>query len=181
MAVRIHPTAEVSDKAKIGDGTSIWHQAQVRENVVMGKNCNLGKGVYVDFDVVMGDNCKLQNGVNLYHGLRMGSNVFVGPAATFTNDFYPRAKVGDFKVYETIVEDGVSVGANSTIVCGIRLGKNCMIGAGSVVTKDVPAHALVYGNPARIRGWVCECGQKLVNKEKWTCPACGATPSVEGE
>jgi len=179
MAIRIHPTAEVSDEAKIGEGTNIWHQAQIRERAVIGERCNIGKGVYIDFDVVIGDDCKIQNYISIYHGVKMGSGVFLGPHCVFTNDFRPRSK-GDFKVTETLVEDGVSVGANATIVCGNTLGRNCMIGAGSVVTKDVPPHALVYGNPARIKGWVCECGEKLEKKEgKWHCNACGKDWELE--
>ncbi len=171
--VKIHPTAEVSEKATIGEGTRIWHQAQIRENAVIGKNCNIGKGVYVDFDVVIGDNCKIQNYVSVYHGVKIGNGVFLGPHCVFTNDLYPRATSEDWEVYETVVEDGASIGANATIICGVRIGKNAMVGAGSVVTKDVPPHALVYGNPATWKGWVCECGQKLVQKDfKWWCPRC---------
>ncbi|MCD6461493.1 MAG: N-acetyltransferase [Thermoplasmata archaeon] len=191
MPPRIHPTAEVSPEARIGDGTNIWHQSQIRERAAIGKDCNIGKGVYVDFDVVIGDRCKLQNYVCVYHGVRMGNGVFVGPHATFTNDFYPRAESEDWKVYETVVEDGVSIGANATIICGIRIGRYAMIGAGSVVTRDVPPHALVYGNPARLRGWVCRCGERLEEdgpradgeddgRPRWRCPKCGVVDLPEG-
>ena len=172
MTVRIHPTAEVSDEAEIGDDTNIWHQSQVRERARIGRGCNIGKGVYIDFDVTVGDECKIQNYVCLYHGVRIGNGVFLGPHCVFTNDFYPRSRADNWKVYETVVEDGVSVGANATIVCGIKLGANCMVGAGSVVTKNVPPHALVYGNPARIHGWVCQCGTGLEKKDGWFCPRC---------
>ncbi|MFH1016992.1 MAG: acyltransferase [Pseudomonadota bacterium] len=156
-----HPTAEVSQKAEIGDGTKIWHQAQVRENVRIGRDCIIGKGAYLDFDVVVGDRCKLQNYVCVYHGVKIGNDVFVGPHATFTNDFYPRASNPGWEVRQTVVEDGASIGANSTIVCGVKIGRCAMIGAGAVVTKDIPAHTLAYGNPAKVAGRVCQCGHKI--------------------
>ena len=168
-----HPTAEVSNQARIGAKTKIWHQAQIRQNVSIGEECIIGKGVYVDFDVVVGDRCKLQNYVCVYHGVRIGHEVFVGPHATFTNDFYPRAANPGWKVRETVVGDGASIGANCTIVCGVRIGEHAMIGAGSVVTKDVPAHALAYGNPARVRGYVCKCGNKTSPGENgFVCEEC---------
>ena len=172
--VKIHPTAEVSDEAELGEGTRIWHQAQIREKVKLGKNCNIGKGVYIDFNVVMGDECKAQNYVCIYHGVKIGSKVFLGPHCTFTNDLYPRAVVSDFKVYETTVEDGVSICTNATIVCGHKIGKYAMVGAGAVVTKDVPAYALVYGNPAKVKGYVCEMGHKMKKKKGtlYHCETC---------
>jgi len=172
--VRVHQTAEVSEKAIVGKGTNIWHQAQVREGVVIGEGCNIGKGVYLDFDVVIGDRVKIQNYVSVYHGVRIGSDVFLGPHCVFTNDLYPRSFISDFKVNETIVEDGASIGTNATIVCGHRIGAYAMVGAGSVVTHDVPSHALVYGNPARLRGYVCRKGHKMSAKEDGTylCPQC---------
>ena len=146
--VKIHPTAEVSDEAELGEGCRIWHQAQIRERVKLGKNCNIGKGVYIDFNVVMGDECKAQN--------------------------YARACVSEFKVYETTVEDGVSICTNATIVCGHKIGKYAMVGAGAVVTKDVPPYALVYGNPARVKGYVCEMGHKMKKKKAtlYHCETC---------
>jgi len=161
VAVTIHPTAEVSGRATVGDGTQIWHQAQVRENARIGRNCRLGKGAYVDKNVVLGDDCKLQNQATLYDGVTCGNGVFIGPHAVFTNDRFPRAVSKDWKIVPTVVEDGVSVGANATVICGVRLGRYAMIAAGSVVTKDVPAHALVVGVPGRVVGYVCECGRKL--------------------
>lgn len=158
--IYVHPTAEVSEKAKIGDGTRIWHQVQVRENATVGKNCILSKGVYIDFDVDIGDNVKIQNYVSVYHGVIVEDDVFLGPHVVFTNDLFPRSFVYDFKVYPTLVKKGASIGANATIVCGINIGEYAMIGAGSVVVKDVPPHALVVGNPARIIGFVCVCGQR---------------------
>ena len=158
----IHPTAEVSNKAKIGDGTKIWHHAQISENAEIGENCNIGKGVYIDFGVKIGSNCKIQNYVSIYHGVVIEDDVFIGPSVTFTNDLYPRAFIwSEEKASKTLIKKGASIGANSTIICGITIGKFAMIGAGSVVTKEVHDYVLAYGNPAKITGFVCECGRKL--------------------
>ena len=195
--VRIHPTAEVSPKAKIGAGTSVWNWAQIRENAVIGKNCIIGKGVSIDFEVRVGDNCKLQNNVSIYHGTTIEDGVFVGPHAVFTNDFYPRAvnpdgslkKGSDWIVGKIRVKKGASIGANSTIVCGNGgervIGEWALVGAGSVVTKDVPSHGLVMGNPARLKGFVCKCGFKAERKAEkggevvMKCLKCGEEFSVK--
>ena len=161
MAIRVHPTADVSPEAVVGDGTSIWHWAQVREGAHIGENCSLGKDVYIDIEVVVGDDCKIQNFATLYRGVGIGSRVFIGPHACFTNDLYPRAVSPDWQVVPTTVEDGASIGANATILCGLTIGRSAMVAAGAVVTKDVPAHALVAGVPAKVIGWVCECGRPL--------------------
>jgi acetyltransferase-like isoleucine patch superfamily enzyme len=176
MGVFVHPSAEVSGKARVGDGTMVWHQAQVRENARIGRNCRLGKGAYVDRNVVLGDDCKLQNNATLYDGVTCGNGVFIGPHAVFTNDLYPRAVSPDWKVVPTRVEDGVSVGANATIVCGVRLGRFAMIAAGAVVTRDVPAHALVVGVPGRVVGYVCEKGHRLDARGR--CAPCKRTFAV---
>lgn len=165
----VHPTADVSPKANIGEGTKIWQHCQVRENVVMGKNCILSKGVYIDSDVKIGNNVKIQNGISVYHGVTLEDGVFCGPHCVFTNDKRPRSinpdgslKGGDdWEVSETLVRTGASIGAHATIVCGITIGKWAMIGSGAVVTKSVPDYGLVYGNPARLHGFVCACGYKL--------------------
>ncbi len=161
MAARIHATAEVSPQATIGDDTAIWHWVQVREGAKIGARCILGKDVYVDKDVIVGDQCKIENFATLYYGLRVGDHVFIGPHACFTNDTYPRARSSDWQVVPTVVEDGASIGANATILCGVTIGRSAMVAAGAVVTKSVPPHALVAGVPAKRIGWVCDCGRPL--------------------
>ena len=130
MAARIHPTAEVSPQAVVGEGTSIWHWAQVREGARIGARCNIGKDVYIDTNVTVGDDCKIQNFATLYHGLTVGNRVFIGPHACFTNDLYPRAVSPDWQVVPTKVEDGASIGANATVLCGVTIGRNAMVAAG---------------------------------------------------
>lgn len=195
MAVRIHPTADVSDEARIGDGTSIWHQAQVRPGASLGKNCNIGKGVYIDTQVSIGDNVKIQNYVSVYHGVTIEDGVFVGPHVCFTNDLRPRAinadgslkSADDWVLSETRVKRGAALGANATIRCGVTIGEWAMVGSGSVVTRDVPAYGLVFGNPARLRGFVCPCGAQLVknslrgNAVVGRCPECGQTIEISRE
>ncbi len=166
----VHDTAEVSGDASIGRGTKIWNLAQVRENSRIGEDCIISKNVYVDEHVTIGNRVKIQNNVNVYHGVTVEDDVFLGPSMTFTNDMFPRAFNADWKISETLVKKGASIGANATIVCGNTIGEYAMIGSGSVVTKDVPAHAMVVGNPARQIGWVCECGCKL--DEKGSCQEC---------
>ncbi|MBS3794889.1 MAG: N-acetyltransferase [Candidatus Thorarchaeota archaeon] len=156
-----HPLAVVDDGADIGEGTKIWHFAHVRGTAKLGKSCNLGKGVYIDADVEIGDNVKIQNGVSVYNGVKIEDDVFCGPHMVFTNDLYPRAFSESWEVCETLVKEGASIGANAVIICNTVLGEYCMIGSGSVVTKDVPAHGLVMGNPGRLVGFVCICGQPL--------------------
>lgn len=156
-----HPTAIVESE-KIGEGAKIWHFAHIRENADIGKNCNIGKSVYIDTDVKIGENVKIQNFSSIYKGVEIENDVFVGPSVTFTNDLHPRAFIWtEDRIGQTIVKKGSSIGANSTIICGIIIGEYAMIGAGSVVTKDVPPFGLVYGNPARLKGFVCYCGKKL--------------------
>jgi UDP-2-acetamido-3-amino-2,3-dideoxy-glucuronate N-acetyltransferase len=161
---RVHPTAIVEDGAVVGSGTSVWHHAHVRSGALVGRDCVLGKNVYIDAQAVVGDRCKVQNNVSVYHGVTIGDDVFVGPAATFTNDLVPRAFNSHWQIVETHVHDGASIGANATIVCGVTVGEYAMVAAGATVTHDVAAHQLVAGNPARHLGWVCRCG-KVVSRD----------------
>jgi acetyltransferase-like isoleucine patch superfamily enzyme len=148
----------------------------VRSGARIGSRCVLGKDVYVDAGAVIGDRVKIQNGVSVYTGVVLGDDVFVGPAAVFTNDLRPRAHASDWKIVTTSVKNGASIGANATIVCGVELGEDCMVGAGSVVTRSVRDHELVTGNPARHRGWVCRCGRIVSRQrerpESFVCDEC---------
>lgn len=200
MGIRIHPTAEVSEGSIIGDGSSIWHHAQVREGTNIGVNCIIGKGVYIDAGVTIGDNVKIQNYVSVYHGVALEDGVFVGPHVCFTNDLRPRAinpdgslkATDDWVLSETLIRRGAALGANSTIRCGITVGEWAMVGAGSVVTRDVPAYGLVWGNPTRLQGFVCPCGEKLEADDELTrhgmgsagtvtavCPKCGRRIEID--
>jgi len=157
----VHPTAIVEEGAIVGEGTRIWHFVHVRRGAKIGKNCNIGKDVYIDVGVEIGNNVKIQNGVSVYRGVKVEDDAFIGPHVTFTNDLYPRSFNENWEVVKTLVKKGASIGANATIVCGVTIGEYAMVGAGSVVTRDVPDFGLVYGNPARLRGFVCYCGRRL--------------------
>jgi len=156
----VHPTATVEKGACIGAGTKIWHYAHVREGADIGDNCILGHCVFADANVKIGSNVKLGNKVSVFQGVTIEDDVLIGPHTVFTNDLRPRS-VGEWKMTKTHVKKGASVGSNSTIICGIVIGSYAMVGAGSVVTRDVPDFGLVYGNPARIHGYVCRCGEPL--------------------
>lgn len=183
MGATVHSLAVVEEGADLGDRTRVWHFAHVRRGARIGQDCNIGKDVYVDTGVVLGDGCKVQNGANLYKGLVVGDRVFIGPHAQFTNDLSPRAWLwSDDRLVRTVVEEGASIGANATVVCGVRIGRYAMVGAGSVVTRDVPAHGLVAGNPARLKGFVCACGRRLAAPTDRPPPsascACGLTTQL---
>ena len=163
MKTYLHPTANVSPDATIGEGSKIWINVQVREQAKIGKNCILSKDVYIDETVCVGDNCKIQNSVSIYKGVTIGKDVFVGPNASFTNDKVPRAFNANWKVTPTMIKKGASIGANATIVCGVVIGEYAMVAAGSVVTKDVQPYALVVGNPARQVATIDKIGN-IVNR-----------------
>lgn len=187
LEISIHPTAEVSSEASVGQGTRIWRQAHVREHARIGEHCNIGKGVYIDAHVHIGSNVKIQNHVSVFEGVTLEDGVFVGPHVCFTNDMFPRAitvegklkSADDWTITPTLVQYGASLGAGSVIRCGITIGSFALIGAGAVVTRDVSAHALVFGNPARFRGYVCYCARLLEDaheedgKITGHCPECG--------
>ncbi|MEL7159861.1 MAG: acyltransferase [Bacteroidota bacterium] len=160
--MQIHPTAVVDPGAIIGAGTKVWHFCHLMPDCEIGPDCNLGQNVFVATGVRLGRNCKVQNNVSLYAGVRCEDDVFIGPSAVFTNVVNPRAAVNRRAEYApTVLEKGVTVGANATIVCGRRLGRYAFVGAGSVVTRDVPPYALVIGNPARQTGWMSAAGETL--------------------
>ena len=162
-----HPSAIIEEHCKIADGTSIWHLSHIMTCAVIGENCNLGQNVVVSPKVVLGNNVRVQNNVSIYEGVICEDDVFLGPSMVFTNVFNPRSAVSRKHEYmQTMVRKGVSIGANATIVCGNEIGEYAFIAAGAVVTKPVPAYALVMGNPARQSGWMSEYGHKLVFDEK---------------
>ncbi|MCS6880720.1 MAG: acyltransferase [Oscillochloridaceae bacterium] len=187
--VSIHPTAIVDPQARIGPGTRIWHWTQVREGVVIGSECIIGRGCYIDIGVQIGRCVKFQSNISVFHGVTIEDGVFVGPHVCFTNDKVPRAinpdgtlkAATDWKLVPTLIRYGASLGANATIVCGVTVGRFAMVGSGAVVTRDVPDYGLVVGNPARLIGYVCACGQRLPGgplpagdpPEQRVCPACG--------
>ena len=170
----VHETACVDDGAQIGAGTKIWHFSHISAGAEIGEGCTLGQNVFVADGVKIGSHCKIQNNVSVYEGVELGDYVFCGPSMVFTNVPRPRCKYpqrGAEFYKPTPVGEGASIGANATIVCGHKIGANAFIAAGSVVTKDVPAHAIMMGAPARQKGWACECGEKL--DETLRCPKCG--------
>lgn len=178
--VFIHPSAEVHPSAIVGKGSKIWNGVHVREGAIVGNDCNLGKDVYIDINTKIGSHVRIQNGVSVYRGVHLGDDVFIGPHVCFTNDLYPRAFNKDWKVIETFVKKGASIGAGATIVCGVTIGTYALVGVASVVTHDVPPYGLVMGNPARLKGYVCRCGVPLKGAEpgftgQFTCPNCQAT------
>lgn len=157
-----HETAVIDDGCTIGQGTKIWHFSHIMKGCVIGQNCNIGQNVVVSPDVVLGNNVKVQNNVSIYTGVICEDDVFLGPSMVFTNVINPRSAVNRRGLYDrTIVRRGASIGANATIVCGHDIGEFAFIGAGAVVTKAVPAYALVVGNPARQTGWMSEYGHRL--------------------
>jgi acetyltransferase-like isoleucine patch superfamily enzyme len=158
----IHDSAQVSDKAQLGEGCKIWNLVQIRENSSLGTDCIVSKNVYIDFEVNIGSRVKIQNNVSVYNGVTIEDEVFVGPNATFTNDFRPRAVADDWQVTPTLIEKGAALGANCTIICGTTIGRYAMVAAGSVVTQSVAPHILVAGNPAKPVAYIYKDGSKVM-------------------
>lgn len=187
----IHSTAEVAAGVQIGLGTRVWHQAQIREDAVVGARCILGKGVYIDQSVTVGDDVKVENGAQLFHGVTVENGAFIGPGVILTNDRYPRSVTpsgvlkgdADWASGRIVVKRGASVGAGAVVLPGVTIGSWALVGAGAVVTRDVPDHVLVVGNPARVVGYVCRCGYRLINGERavWSCSHCSETYRFENE
>ena len=176
-----HETAVIDDGCEIGEGTKIWHFSHIMPNCVIGNNCNIGQNVVVSPEVVLGNNVKVQNNVSIYTGVVCEDDVFLGPSMVFTNVVNPRSSVVRRGQYaKTVVREGASIGANATIVCGHEIGRFAFIGAGAVVTKEVPAYALLVGNPAKQIGWMSEYGHRLefVNGEA-QCPESGDKYTLE--
>jgi len=177
---KIHAHALV-ESDRIGEGTTIHAFVHVMAGAVIGRNCKIGDHVFIESGVILGDNVTVKNGVSIWEHVHVGDNVFLGPNAVLTNDRYPRR--GDtWTPAPTWIEEGVTVGANATIVCGVRLGRRAFVGAGSVVTHDVAPYVLVAGNPARQQGWVCHCGRPLAEETgPIACPGCGRRWEVSAD
>jgi UDP-2-acetamido-3-amino-2,3-dideoxy-glucuronate N-acetyltransferase len=170
----IHETSYLDKDVCIGKGTKIWHFSHIMKGSRIGSNCNIGQNVVIGPNVTIGCHCKIQNNVSIYEGVTLEDEVFCGPSCVFTNVINPRSFISRMHEHQkTLVKKGVTIGANATIICGNSIGKYAFIGAGAVVTKSVPDYALVYGNPAKRAGWMCECGIKLIfKKSEVVCKGC---------
>jgi UDP-2-acetamido-3-amino-2,3-dideoxy-glucuronate N-acetyltransferase len=196
---RIHPTADLEADVVVGRGTSVWHRAQIRVGARIGAECIVGRDAFIDEGVTIGDRVKIQNAALVYHGVTVEDGVFIGPNAILTNDRFPRAitatgelaRADDWVVSPIVLRTGSAIGAGAVVVAGTDVGRFATVGAGAVVTRHVPDHALVAGNPARRIGWVCFCGQRLVDSAgarvhgnhggPAACPSCGHTFEINGD
>lgn len=171
----VHESSYVDEDCEIGEGTKIWHFSHIMKGCKIGSHCNIGQNVVISPDVVLGEYVKIQNNVSVYTGVVCEDGVFLGPSCVFTNVVNPRAFIERKNEYrKTVIKKGASIGANVTIVCGHDVGRYAMVGAGAVVTKDVPDYAMVYGVPAQVRGYVCQCGGKIrFSDGEASCPVCG--------
>jgi UDP-2-acetamido-3-amino-2,3-dideoxy-glucuronate N-acetyltransferase len=171
----VHPTAVVDEPVDIGKGTKIWHFTHIMSGARIGENCVIGQNVFIGSGAVLGNSIKVQNNVSLYDGVVLEDHVFCGPSMVFTNVFNPRSFISRKKEFRTtLVRRGATIGANVTIICGNTIGQYAFVGAGSVVTRDVPDYALVYGNPGKVKGWVCQCAEEIAFRSgKAFCKACG--------
>jgi len=171
----VHSTVVVDEPVEIGEGTQIWHFSHIMSGAKIGKNCIIGQNVFIGSGAILGNDIKIQNNVSIYDRVVLEDDVFCGPSMVFTNVFNPRSFISRKKEFrETLVRKGATIGANATIICGNRIGQYAFIGAGSVVTKDVPDYALVYGNPGRVNGWVCQCAEEIIFQSgKARCQVCG--------
>lgn len=163
----VHPSSIIDSGAEIGEGTNIWHFSHVMPTAIIGNKCNIGQNCFIDNKVIIGNGVKIQNNVSVYNGVVLEDNVFIGPSVVFTNVINPRSFIErktEFR--KTVLKTGATIGANATIICGIEIGEYALIGAGAVVSKNIPAYALVIGNPARQTGWVSEQGYKLIFNEE---------------
>lgn len=182
-----HKSAFIDGPVNIGKGTKIWHYCHIMAGAVIGENCSLGQNVFIGSKAVLGNRVKVQNNVSIYDGVELENGVFCGPSMVFTNVINPRSHISRKNEYQkTLVKKGATIGANVTILCGNTIGRYAFIGASSVITDDVPDYGLVYGNPGRIQGWVCECGVKLNlnlsdKPAEGICPACGKRYRKEGD
>ena len=178
----VHESAYVDEGAKIGKGTKVWHFCHVMPGAVIGERSSLGQNVVVMSGTRIGDNVKIQNNVSVYEGVELEDDVFCGPSMVFTNVINPRSHVSRKNEYKrTLVKRGSSIGANATIVCGVTLGEYSFVGAGAVITTDVLPYALMVGVPARQRGWICQCGERLPDGGAGRCAVCGSAYEKDGE
>lgn len=170
----VHESSYIGEPCKIGKGTKIWHFSHIMKDSEIGENCNIGQNVFISSDVIIGNNVKIQNNVSVYTGVICEDDVFLGPSCVLTNVINPRSFIERKDEYKrTIVKRGATIGANATVVCGYDIGRYAFIGAGAVVTKDVPDYALAVGNPAKIVGYVCKCGNRLENDiDQYKCISC---------